>query len=141
MPDNSLERFVQAQAGVYDAALAEVRAGRKRSHWMWFIFPQLKSLGRSPTAQFYGIDDLDEARAYLRHPVLGPRLRECARTVAGLRGRTAFEVFGSPDDLKLGSSLTLFEAADPAEPAFGAALAAVWDGQRDAETLRLLRGA
>jgi uncharacterized protein (DUF1810 family) len=138
MSHEGLDRFVQAQAGVYDDALAEIRAGRKRSHWMWFVFPQLKGLGRSPTAQFYGLASLEEARAYLRHPLLGPRLRACAAAAAGLEGRTALEVFGSPDDLKLRSSLTLFEAAGPGEPVFGEALEALCGGKRDGATLEIL---
>jgi uncharacterized protein (DUF1810 family) len=138
MSDGGLDRFVQAQAGAYEDALAEIRAGRKRSHWMWFVFPQLKGLGRSQTAQFYGIASLDEARRYLADPVLGRRLRECARAVADLKGHSAAEVFGAPDDIKLRSSLTLFEAADPEETVFGEALAAVWGGQRDPATLERL---
>jgi uncharacterized protein (DUF1810 family) len=130
-----LQRFMDAQAGVYETALAEIRRGRKTSHWMWFIFPQLAGLGTSPTARFYAIASLDEARAYLAHPVLGARLRQCAEAVAGLAGRPARQVFGHPDDLKLRSSLTLFEAADPAATVFGDALDAVCGGRRDKVTL------
>lgn len=133
-----LARFVRAQEGVYAQALAEVRRGRKASHWMWFVFPQVAGLGSSPTAQRYALGGLDEARAYLAHPVLGPRLREIAAVAAGLQGRTAREVFGSPDDLKLRSSLTLFEAAAPDEPAFARALDALCGGERDPLTLRKL---
>ena len=137
---HDLARFVQAQdGGVHAQALAEVRRERKASHWMWFVFPQLRGLGFSPTARHYGLAGLDEARAYLAHPVLGPRLREVAGAAAGLEGRTAREVFGSPDDLKLRSSLTLFEAAAPGEPVFARALEALCGGERDGRTLELLR--
>jgi len=135
-----LQRFVDAQAGLYEQALAEIRRGRKTSHWMWFVFPQLAGLGSSPTARFYAIASLDEARAYVAHPVLGPRLRACAEAVAALAGRPAREVFGHPDHLKLRSSLTLFEVADPASDVFGRALDAVCDGRRDETTLRMLGG-
>ncbi len=130
-----LARFVRAQEGTYAQALAEVRRGRKTSHWMWFVFPQVAGLGSSPTAQHYALSGPDEARAYLAHPVLGPRLREIAGAVAELAGRTALEVFGSPDDLKLRSSLTLFEAAAPDEPVFARALDALCAGRRDPLTL------
>ena len=133
-----LARFVEAQAGVYEGALAEVRRGRKTSHWMWFIFPQLAGLGSSAVAQRYAIASLEEAQAYLAHPVLGPRLRACAQAVCGLKGKSATEVFGTPDDLKLRSSLTLFEAADPAETVFAQALETLCGGQRDATTLSKL---
>jgi uncharacterized protein (DUF1810 family) len=106
-----LNRFVEAQAHVYDAVLSELRAGRKRTHWMWFVFPQLKALGKSPTAHLYGIGSLDEARAYLAHPVLGCRIRECARLVAAIEGSGIEQIMGSPDDLKLRSSMTLFARA------------------------------
>ena len=135
----NLQRFVEAQdRGVWEQALAEVRRGRKTSHWMWFVFPQLDGLGSSSTARFYALRSLGEARAYLAHPVLGARLRQVAQTAAGLRGRTAREVFGPPDDLKLRSSLTLFQAAAPDEPVFGDALDALCGGERDARTLELL---
>ena len=99
-----LERFVEAQAGVYEQACAELRAGRKRSHWMWFVFPQIRGLGSSEMAVRFAISGLEEARAYLEHPVLGPRLRECARIVVGVEGKTVEEIFGYPDDLKFHSS-------------------------------------
>ena len=134
-----LARFVRAQEGAYEQALGEVRRGRKTSHWMWFVFPQLAGLGSSPTAQRYAVSGVGEARAYLAHPVLGPRLREITEAAAVLTGRTAREVFGSPDDLKLRSSLTLFEAAAPDEPVFARALEALCGGERDARTLALLR--
>ena len=133
-----LARFVRAQEAIYAQALAEVRRGRKTSHWMWFVFPQLAGLGASPTAQRYAIGGLEEARAYLAHPVLGPRLREAAEAAAALAGRTAREVFGTPDDLKLRSSLTLFEAAAPGEPVFARALETLCGGARDPVTLRAL---
>jgi uncharacterized protein (DUF1810 family) len=106
-----LSRFVSAQEEVYDRALAELRAGAKRGHWMWFVFPQLAGLGRSATAQRYAVADLDEARDYLAHPVLGPRLAESARALLGVRGRTAEQILGHPDDLKMRSSMTLFARA------------------------------
>jgi uncharacterized protein (DUF1810 family) len=110
---HDLQRFVRAQASCFEIALAELRAGRKRSHWMWFIFPQLRGLGRSPTAQFYGIASLDEARAYLTHPVLGPGLDHAVRAVLSTKDRSAHQIFGSPDDLKFRSSMTLFALASP----------------------------
>ena len=115
-PDDpyDLKRFVDAQARVYEIALDEIDNGRKRSHWMWFIFPQLRGLGRSSTAQIYGIGSLDEARAYLAHPLLGPRLRECAEAALEHSGKPLIDIFGSPDDLKFRSSMTLFaHAAGP----------------------------
>ena len=134
-----LERFVRAQddRGTYARAVAELRAGRKTSHWMWFVFPQIAGLGRSATAQAYAITDLAEARAYLAHPVLGPRLRECARLVVGHVGRTAEQIFGGVDAMKLRSSMTLFAAADPDERAYAAVLEHFFDGP-DPETLRRL---
>ena len=138
-PDpHGLGRFVLAQDGVYDRALAEVRAGRKRTHWMWFVFPQLAGLGSSPTARQYAIKGLAEAEAYLRHPVLGPRLVECCEAAVGVEGRTAHEVFGSPDDLKLRSCATLFAQVSPAGSVFERVLAKFFDGQPDPATLRLL---
>jgi uncharacterized protein (DUF1810 family) len=105
---HDLQRFIAAQDPLYDGVIGELRAGRKRTHWVWFIFPQLKGLGRSPTAQYYGIASREEAVAYLGHEVLGPRLRECTRLVLDIEGRSVGEIFGSPDDLKLRSSMTLF---------------------------------
>src|SRR5687768_12809920 len=110
---HDLDRFVKVQAGVYQTALAEIQRGRKSSHWMWYIFPQLQGLGSSSMAQRYAIRDLDEAKAYLAHPVLGPRLVECAEAALGVEGRSAHDIFGSPDDLKLRSSGTLFAAVSP----------------------------
>ena len=133
-----LARFVDAQSGVYDQALAELRAGRKRTHWMWFVFPQIAGLGSSPTAQFYAIESIEEARAYAEHPLLGSRLRECTRVLLGVSGRSANEIFGSPDNLKFRSCMTLFTEAAPNEPLFGAALAMYFEGKRDEVTTRLL---
>jgi len=133
-----LERFVTAQAQAFDAALAELTAGRKRTHWMWFIFPQLRGLGRSPTAQFYGIGSLAEARAYHAHALLGSRLDLCTRTVLGSRAPSLHEIFGSPDDWKFRSCMTLFEAAAPEVPLFGQALDRWCAGQRDDKTRQLL---
>lgn len=130
----NLQRFVDAQAGVYEAALAELAAGRKRTHWMWFVFPQLVGLGSSPMAQAYAISGLEEARAYLAHPVLGPRLLAGTNAVNAVAGRSAHEIFGSPDDLKFRSSMTLFARAAPDEPAFRAALAKFFEGQEDPRT-------
>ncbi len=137
----SLERFVRAQddGGTYDQALAELRAGRKRSHWMWFVFPQIAGLGRSATAQAYAIADLAEARAYLTHPVLGPRLVECTGLVNKVEGRSVHQIFGSPDDLKFHSSMTLFAAADPEAPVFREALGKHFGGALDALTVEKLR--
>ena len=136
-----LSRFVKAQEGVYEAALSELRSGQKRSHWMWFVFPQLDGLGSSATSKRYAIKSLAEAEAYLRHPLLGPRLLECFAAVLAVAGRSAREIMGSPDDLKLKSCATLFERADRAQPAFGQALDKYFEGQRDAATLRLLGAA
>lgn len=133
-----LSRFVEAQAGVYDGVLAELRRGQKTGHWMWFVFPQIAGLGRSPTARFYAIADLAEARAYLAHPVLGPRLVEAVEAINALPGRDAHAVFGSPDDLKLRSSLTLFQVAGPEEPAFQRALDKYFGGRPDPLTLEKL---
>ena len=133
-----LQRFVDAQANLYDGALAELRAGRKTSHWVWFVFPQAAGLGRSETSRKYAIGSLDEARAYLEHPVLGPRLVECARAVLDHPDRTAREVMGSPDDAKLRSSMTLFALADDSEPVFAQVLDTFFAGERDPRTLDLL---
>lgn len=134
----ALERFTEAQAGTYAQALAEVRAGRKRSHWMWFVFPQLAGLGTSDFARRYAIRDLAEARAFLAHPVLGARLREISAAAAALPAGSALEVFGAPDDLKLHSSATLFSLVSPAGSPFHAVLARYFEGEPDAATLRLL---
>jgi uncharacterized protein (DUF1810 family) len=133
-----LERFVRAQSGSYAGALAEIRAGRKRSHWIWFVFPQLRGLGMSPTSQHYGISGIDEARAYLSHPVLGPRLGECAQALLALRDRTASAIMPYPDDLKLCSSMTLFERAAGPDSVFSQVLERYYQGRRDERTLELL---
>jgi len=134
----NLDRFVEAQAPVYDRALAELKAGRKQSHWMWFVFPQIAGLGHSPMAQHYAIQNLTEARAYLTHPLLGARLRECTQTVLDVEGRTAHEIFGSPDDLKFRSCMTLFDLAAP-DGIFRAALEKYFSGEEDALTSEKLR--
>ena len=135
---DGLQRFVDAQAPVYAAVLQELAQGAKHSHWMWFIFPQLKALGRSATALHYGLASLDEARAYAGHALLGPRLRQCTQCVLDLTGRSALQIFGTPDALKFCSSMTLFARAAPEEPAFAQALEKYYAGQRDAQTLALL---
>ncbi len=129
-----LSRFVDAQAGTYSQALAELRAGRKTGHWMWFVLPQVAGLGRSPTAQHYAISGLDEARAYLAHPVLGPRLVECAQALLDLPGDDAAAVLGPVDAMKLRSSMTLFAHADPGQPVFRAVLERYFAGQEDEAT-------
>jgi uncharacterized protein (DUF1810 family) len=135
---HDLQRFVAAQDGVFATVLAELRAGSKQSHWMWFIFPQLRGLGRTPTANFYGISSLDEARGYLSHPLLGPRLRQCVEAVLPWsKERTAEEIFGPIDALKLRSSLTLFDAVEP-HSLFRRALDVYFDGIVDERTLALL---
>jgi len=133
-----LQRFIDAQEPVQFRVRAELRAGRKRSHWMWFIFPQMRGLGRSETAQRYGIGSLDEARAYLAHPVLGARLRECCELVYAVQGRTATEIFGVPDDMKFRSSLTLFGRVAQQEEVFAACLRKYFAGVEDPATLALI---
>jgi uncharacterized protein (DUF1810 family) len=135
-----LDRFVAAQnqADTFATAVAELRAGAKRSHWMWFVFPQITGLGQSPTSRRYAIASLEEARAYLAHPVLGPRLIECARILCELEGKTAQDVFGGIDAIKLRSSMTLFARADPSNPVFGQVLDAYFGGIPDEATERLL---
>ena len=135
---HDLARFVQAQEGVYAQALAEIRSGRKRSHWMWFVFPQFDGLGFSPTSRRYAIRSLAEAKAYLAHPILGPRLTACAEAVLGVHGRTAADIFGSPDDMKLRSSATLFAQVSPDGSVFQRVLDQYFDGVPDGETLRLM---
>ncbi len=137
-----LQRFVDAQDGgsTFERALSELRAGRKTSHWMWFVFPQISGLGRSPAARTYAIASLAEARAYVEHPVLGPRLREAARIAAELPGGDAFAVFGGIDARKLRSSMTLFARAAPEEPVFARVLEHCFDGAADGATDELLAG-
>jgi uncharacterized protein (DUF1810 family) len=136
-----LDRFVRAQQGVYDRALAELRAGAKTTHWMWFIFPQVAGLGRSDTARFYAVSGLGEAAAYAAHPVLGARLRECTDAMLGWAGRRRAEaILGGIDAVKFASSMTLFEAACPGELRFGQALEAFYGGRRDRATLDRVGG-
>ncbi|GAB1382103.1 DUF1810 domain-containing protein [Burkholderiales bacterium] len=138
---SGLGRFIEAQAGSYATALAELRAGAKRTHWIWFVLPQLRGLGTSPMAERYGIASLAEARAYLAHPVLGPRLRECVQALLGHAGASAAQLLGEVDALKLRSCLTLFARAAPGEGLFDQALQGFFGGAPDALTLRLLGGA
>jgi uncharacterized protein (DUF1810 family) len=133
-----LERFLRAQEDDYATALAELKAGRKRSHWIWYIFPQLDGLGFSAMAKQYAIQSLDEARAYLEHPVLGARLRECAEAVLGVEGRSISAILGSPDDLKLRSCATLFAEVAPAGSVFERVLDRYYGGRRDERTLQIL---
>jgi uncharacterized protein (DUF1810 family) len=135
---HDLARFVQAQEGDYGRALSEIRSGRKRSHWMWYVFPQYDGLGFSSTSRRYAIKSIEEAQAYLGHPVLGPRLVECAEAALGVEGRSAFEIFGSPDDMKLRSCATLFARVSPAGSAFHRLLDKYFQGHADDRTLRLL---
>ena len=133
-----LQRFVDAQRGAYPTVLGELRAGRKRGHWMWFVFPQIAGLGRSMMAQEFALSSLDEAVAYLAHPVLGPRLRECTALVAGVEGRSIAEILGYPDDMKFRSSMTLFARAAPDDPIFAACLQKYFAGEPDPLTLARL---
>lgn len=133
-----LNRFVQAQQHDYERALFEIKSGRKRSHWMWYVFPQFEGLGFSATSKRYSIKSVAEARAYLSHPVLGTRLTECVEAVLKIEGKSAYEIFGSPDDLKLKSCATLFAYVSPAESVFDRLLDQFFQGEQDAKTLRLL---
>ena len=135
---DDLNRFLLGQESLYGLALSELRSGRKRSHWMWFVFPQFVGLGASPMSQHYAIKSVAEAEAYLRHPVLGPRLVECCEAVLAVQGRTAFEIFGSPDDLKLRSCATLFAHVSPAGSVFERLLARYFPEGPDDRTLRLM---
>jgi uncharacterized protein (DUF1810 family) len=134
----TLNRFVLAQEADYETALSEIRSGRKRSHWMWYIFPQFEGLGQSAMSRRYAIRSRAEAEAYLMHPVLGPRLVECAEAVVSVEGRSAAEIFGSPDDMKLRSCATLFASVSPPGSVFERLLEKYFGGERDAETPRLL---
>lgn len=138
VPDSSLSRFVEAQRETYAAALAELRSGRKRSHWMWFVFPQIAGLGMSATSIFYAIASGDEARAYLAHPVLGPRLRECTNAVLVHRDKSAEAIFGPVDAMKLRSSMTLFDHVAEAGEPFAPCLEVFFAGRRDGRSLELL---
>jgi uncharacterized protein (DUF1810 family) len=133
-----LDRFVQAQVGTYDGALRELRDGQKTGHWIWFIFPQVHGLGRSEAATYYALESLDEARAYLAHPVLGPRLRACASALLAVPDRTAAQILGGLDALKVRSSMTLFQHADPNEPLFRQVLERFYDGVEDELTVARL---
>jgi uncharacterized protein (DUF1810 family) len=134
----NLQRFVEAQAAVWDDVRAELRLAAKRTHWMWFVFPQLAALGRSGTAKFYGISGADEAEAYLLHPMLGPRLLECCGLLLAVNGMSASEILGEVDALKLRSCLTLFEAVSPSTPVFKQCLDRYFNGERDPLTMRSL---
>jgi uncharacterized protein (DUF1810 family) len=133
-----LGRFINAQSGVYDRVIAELRKGRKRSHWMWYIFPQIEGLGQSETTKYYSIKSLEEAREYLDHPVLGARLLECAEAVFAVEGKTVSEIFGYPDDMKLKSSMTLFSCVAGPDSVFVRVLDKYFQGERDNRTLQLL---
>lgn len=133
-----LNRFVRAQGDVYPKALAELRRGRKESHWMWFIFPQFNGLGRSPSSKFYAIKSKDEAKAYLEHPVLGKRLSECSEALLRIKGKSAAEIFGYPDDLKLHSSMSLFASISKADSVFSQVLKQYFGGRPDEQTLNLM---
>jgi uncharacterized protein (DUF1810 family) len=137
--DYNLQRFVDSQAGVFEGACAELRRGRKTGHWMWFIFPQLRGLGPSSMAEYYGITSLAEAQSYLEDPLLGERLIECSRIVTSIEGRTLMDIFGSPDDMKFKSSMTLFAHAAPENSVFIEALNQYCGGKFDSLTLDLLR--
>ena len=138
MKQEGLERFVEAQEGDYEDALAEIRAGEKQSHWIWYVFPQMKGLGMSWTSEFYGIADLDEAKAYLAHPVLGARLREITAALLQHRRKSARKILGHPDDLKVCSCMTLFDAIEP-NGIFAEVLDVFYGGKRDDLTIGLLR--
>ena len=138
MDADELNRFIDAQQGIYEIALSEIRQGQKRSHWMWFVFPQYAGLGISPTSQRYAIKTLAEAEAYLKDPVLGRRLVECAEALLRIEGRSAQQIFGSPDDMKLKSSATLFAHVSPSGSVFERVLDKYFRGERDDKTLRLI---
>lgn len=135
---SEFEHFLEAQNGVYDQVVEELTRGQKRSHWMWFIFPQVRGLGRSAMAQRFAIHCLDQARRYAHHILLGQRLRQCTRLVLDVQGREISDILGCPDDLKFRSSITLFEIAAPEEPLFHSALKKYFAGQRDLRTLETL---
>lgn len=136
---SNLQRFLDAQKSSYQTALTEIKNGRKRSHWMWYIFPQIQGLGFSETSKFYAIKDVSEAEAYLKHPVLGSRLIEISQVAAQLAPNNATQIFGSPDDMKLKSSMTLFAALDDADPVFQSVLDKFFGGSRDAKTLQIIK--
>jgi uncharacterized protein (DUF1810 family) len=136
--ENNLQRFIDAQTGSYQQALSEIRSGRKRSHWMWFIFPQLQGLGYSETARYYAIRNIEEARLYLQHPILGQRLIEISKALLQLEGKTANQILVSPDDLKLKSCMTLFGLLENADPVYQAVLDKYFNGSKDHKTLQIL---
>jgi len=136
MDPDTLTRFVRAQEQSYDQALRELELGRKEGHWMWYVFPQVDGLGSSPTSKLYSIKSEDEARAYLKHPILGPRLQECAEAILSVDGKSAREILGSPDDLKLKSCATLFAYVSPPGSVFEQILERFYAGERDEATLR-----
>ncbi|GAB3022015.1 DUF1810 domain-containing protein [Spirosoma pulveris] len=137
--ESSLKRFLDAQENDYARALTEIKNGRKQSHWMWYVFPQIAGLGFSETAKFYSIQDREEAQSYLDHPVLGSRLREISQALLAIEGKTAHQILGSPDDVKLSSSMTLFGALTPTDPVFQAVLNKYYAGVPDARTLAILK--
>lgn len=134
----SLSRFLKAQDNTYDEALKEIKSGRKRSHWMWYVFPQIRGLGFTDTSKYYAIRDLKEAQEYLEHPILGNRLIEISKALLELKTRDAFAVFGSPDEMKLKSSMTLFSLVPKADPIFKEIINAFYDGEKDESTLQLV---
>jgi uncharacterized protein (DUF1810 family) len=136
---NDLKRFLDAQDGDFAIAFSEIREGRKRSHWMWYIFPQIAGLGYSSTSKFYAIKDLREAEDYLRHPVLGKRLIEISEVLSKIEGKTAHQIFGSPDDMKLKSSMTLFASLTETDPVFQKVLDKYFEGEKDDRTLQIIR--
>jgi uncharacterized protein (DUF1810 family) len=135
----SLQRFIDAQQSDYEIALSEIKRGRKQSHWMWYIFPQIHGLGFSATSKLYAIKSLQEALAYLNHPLLGKRLKEITHALIDLPSNNAHEIFGSPDDLKLKSSMTLFSSLPDADPVFESALQKFFEGEKDAKTLSIIK--
>lgn len=137
-PKFDLARFISAQEGVYERALAELKSGQKRTHWMWYIFPQIAGLGFSSISQQYAIQNLEEARQYINHPVLGKRLLECAEAVLAIKGRSVSEIFGYPDDLKLRSCMTLFACVLDSNPVFVRVLEKYFRGNRDNKTLQII---
>lgn len=133
-----LKRFIDAQEGVYETALAELKNGQKRTHWMWFIFPQVDGLGLSETSKFFAIKNIEEVRQYLVHPVLGSRLKECSQVLLDVDGRSALQIFGSPDDLKLNSSMTLFASVSSVDSLFQQVLDKYYHGEKDSRTLEIM---
>jgi len=135
----SLQRFIDAQQSDYETGLSEIKRGRKQSHWMWYIFPQIQGLGFSATSKLYAIKNLKEAQAYLNHPLLGKRLKEITDALINLPSNNAYEIFGSPDDVKLKSSMTLFASVPDADPVFESALKKFFEGEKDAKTLSIIK--